>query len=618
MTYRAAKQYALIGDGSATNVFVSRDSATLNEDAADKKILLGSGFSSSSTQFSYPVSAALQLNGDLTDLNDEQLKRFGDAELEKHNSVSFRSYDIDADYRVCVIADNAKRLDDFFDTYGGILEIEALLVGPYHPDYATVEEIDITTAAKGYTINYSVKSPINRSRCTYCGICGAICPERCILENLHFDFSLCTFCNDCVKACPVEAIDLYSIERITLEIPALIVLGRPAFAEPANTGFLYREAQLVDFLATIYPCTVDEVITCNHEICHFNGVGETGCSACLSACKFGAVKPVNKEIQIDAFTCTECGVCAAVCPTGALQNKKLTDQMFIEFFRTFEMLPQSRVILGSDPQLHRFWWRNNQKHYRHTLFLEIPGDHSFALMHLLFLVSHGAEQIVILGDDNDINPDQQRTIVDANLFCKKTRGKDQVVSVVSDYDQLPEDFPDSSATATGKPYKDLSFVNRRRKLSSVVRYLNDISATPVSFTANEVRYWGTIICDEDKCTQCLACLNVCKIESLSADQEHLALCWNGGLCIGCSGCVAICPEQALTLKNSVDMSAGFFLDHEVSRAEPMRCASCGKVFGTKKSFDRVIALLTEKQGAPPDHLQYCEDCRIIKLMESEK
>lgn len=611
-------QYALIEDGSASSVLVSQDRATLKEAGGSKQVLIGSGFRSSLTENTYTESAALQLNGDLTDLNKMQLKSFAEAELEKHNNVSFRSYDFDADHRVCVIADDAKRLDEFFNTYGGILEIEALLVGSHHPDYATVEEIEIFSAAKGYTLNYTVKAPINRSRCTYCGICGAICPERCILENLHFDFGVCTYCNECVKACPVEAIDLYSIERITLEIPALIILGKPAVTEPENTSFLYHEAQLAGFFETIYPGKVDEIITCDHQICHFNGAGETGCTSCLSACRFGAVKPAHKEIQIDAFACTECGVCAAICPTGALQNRKLTDQMFVEFFRTFELPPQSRVILGSDLNLHRFWWLNSQKRYEHTLFFEIPGDNSFSLMHLLFLISHGAEQIVILGDDKDIHPDQQQTLIDANIFCKKTRAKDQAVSVVSDYAKVAETFPNVNAAPYGKQYKDLSFVNRRRKLSSVVHHLNESSAVPVSFSANQVRHWGTIICDRGKCTQCLACLNVCKIESLSADQGTLTLCWNGGLCIGCSGCVAICPEQALTLKSSVDMSADFFLDQEVSRAEPMRCTGCGKVFGTKKSFDRVIALLTEKQGAPPEHLQYCEDCRILKLMESEQ
>lgn len=616
MTYQTIKQYSLIDDGTATSVFSAEESAVLNEVGSARKRLLSSGFNSSSIDYSYPVSAALQLNGDLTSLSDEQLKQFADAELEKYNRISFRSYDVDADYRVCVIADSVERLDAFLDTYGGVLEIEPLLIGPFHPDYATLQEIDISPASKGYTVNYTIKSPVNRPRCNYCGICGAICPEQCILENLHFDFSRCTFCTDCEKACPVEAIDLHSIERISLEIPAIIVLGEPAFTEPADTGFLYREAHLPEFFSSIFACKVDEVITCDHSICHFNGTGEAGCTICLSACQYGAVKGDGKEIKVDAYSCTECGICASVCPTGALQNQKLTDQMFIDFFRTFEMPMGSRVIIGSDKSLHSFWWSNNQKQFGQSVFLEIPGSHSFSLMNLLFLVSNGARQVLILADE-DLSRELEQTVNDANLFCKKVFGIDEVVKIGNDYRQIPEEISGPESFQGKSRYKDLSFVNRRRKLSSLVHFLGDLSSSSVQLDRGEVKNWATIVCDDEKCTQCLACLNVCKIESLSADQKNLSLCWHGGLCIACSGCVATCPEQALTLKSSVELTDSFFTDQEISRAEPMRCKDCGKVFGTKKSFDRVMAVLTEKQGAPPDHLQYCEDCRVMKLMESE-
>ena len=618
MTYRATHQYALIDDGSATAAFVSRERVSGTDANYDEKELLRSGFRSSHLNTVTPLSAALQLNGDLTGLSDAQLTIFARAELERHNKATYRSYDIDADHRVCVIADNSRRLDEFYDTYGGILEIEPLLIGAYHRDYATVEELDIDSSDKGYTIGYTVKSPVNRGRCTYCGICGAVCPERCILDGLYFDFGRCTYCTDCVKACPVDAIDLYSIERISVDVPALIILGDPHFTEPRDTAMLFRETDLERYLATVFSCKVDEVITCNHELCHFNGSSETGCSACLSACTFNAVKTNGSEIEIDSLSCTECGKCIGACPTGALQNQKLTDRTFIEFFRTCALdgsLP-ARVILGSDSELHRFWWRNNQKRYEHSLFIEIPEAHALTTMHLIFLAASGAEQIIILHPDTETGTGLQRSISDTNTIISKTRGGAPVVSLLSEYESLGESVTPGLPEQSGF-YHDLSFVNRRRKLSSVVHYLCSHAETAVSFKAGEIQDWGTITCDTEKCTQCLACLNVCKIESLSADEENLALCWNGGLCIGCTGCVTTCPEQALTINSSLMMNSAFFTDTVIAQAEPVRCKSCNKIFGTKKSLDRVIEVLTAKQGRPPKHLEYCEDCRVMKLMESE-
>ncbi|MBC7169891.1 ATP-binding protein [Candidatus Bipolaricaulota bacterium] len=44
----------------------------------------------------------------------------------------------------------------------------------------------------------------------------------------------------------------------------------------------------------------------------------TGCGACLSACRFGAVGQIGTSVRIDPLSCEGCGACAFVCPTGAI------------------------------------------------------------------------------------------------------------------------------------------------------------------------------------------------------------------------------------------------------------------------------------------------------------
>jgi ferredoxin len=104
---------------------------------------------------------------------------------------------------------------------------------------------------------------------------------------------------------------------------------------------------------------------------------------------------------------------------------------------------------------------------------------------------------------------------------------------------------------------------------------------------------------------------------LSADSESLSLCWNGSLCIVCRSCVEACPEEALSHTGGAILEDTFFTPVEVSRAEPMACEGCGKVFGTRKSFEKVMAILAKKQQNPPEHLNYCEDCRVLKLLEDQ-
>ena len=611
------KQYVLKDDGSATPVFSIEDKKPLSYQESPGSLLLRSGSLDQAEQAGCPVSTALQLNGDLTGMKEDSLAAFARAELEKHHTISYRTYDVDPDFRVCVLADQAADLAEFIATYGGILEIEPLLVGGYHPDYDSAEEIEISALGRGYSVQYTRKSVVDRSLCNYCGLCGRICPVQCISAELHFDFSICTFCTDCEKQCPEKAIDLHAIERINLEIPALIVLGEPRLTLPDKRSSIYNQKNMSEFLATLYSCRVDEVITCNHELCHYTKSSKTGCKACLGSCRYGAIKIKDNQIQIDPFACTECGGCVSVCPTGALQNQKLTDQAFIDFFRSFPLPRNSTVIIGSAADLNRSWWQNSATTYGQTCFLEVPESATLTLMNLLFLIAHGSNRLVILSSLDSSDSNLFNAVRETNLLCEKFIGTKELVTVCKPEELSPDLALRGTTELDFSPYGDLGFINRRQKLSSILQFFSARSETEISLEQDEVRFIGTITCDDDRCTQCLACLNSCKIESLSANSSTLSLCWNGSLCVGCQSCVEACPEDALSYASEATLNQDYFSPAEVSRAEPMACEGCGKVFGTKKSFDRVMTILAKKQQTVPEHLHYCEDCRVLKLLENQ-
>ena len=617
MSHIHNKRYVLKNDGSATPAFSVQDRSPLSDQQAEENLLLQSGFAPESASPSCVVSAAMQLNGDCTLMDEESLARFGLAELEKHHNISYRTYDVDPDYRVCVIADDSSELESFIETYGGMLEIEPLLIGSYSSRYATADELEISSAGRGYSLSYTTKSVVNRSRCNYCGLCGRICPVQCISEDLYFDFGTCTLCTECEKQCPEEAIDLHAIERISLEIPALVILGDPHLTLPGKQDAIYRQDSMTDFLATLFSCRVEEVITCDNALCHYTPSNETGCKACLASCRYGAIKIRENLIDIDPFACVECGSCVSVCPTGAMQNQKLPDQSFFEFFRTFHLEQGCTVVLGTAQDFNRCWWRSDLPTFEHTCFIEVPEGGEMTLMHLLFLIAYGAKRLVLLSSSASVDANLGDAVKETNMLCERYITLREPVSVCSPEDlgsQLAEQKPVEPSFA---PYRDLNFINRRQKLSSILHHLSTLSEQALKLDENEVRFFGTILCDDERCTQCLACLNSCKIESLSAEADTLSLCWNGSLCIVCQSCVEACPEEALSYTGGAVLEDTFFRPVEVSRAEPMVCEGCGKVFGTKKSFEKVMAILVKKQQNPPDHLHYCEDCRVLKLLEDQ-
>lgn len=617
MTEITTRHFTLRDNGTAQPVLHEEKHFSYAALPGGDDILLAGGFPSLAPESPYPLSAALQLNGDCTAMKPDALVRFAEAELEKFHRISYRSYDIDADFRVGVISNDPEKLTAFVDTYGGILEIEALLMGGCHADFGSAVELEIALESKGCRIDYTVRSPLAHARCTYCGACGIVCPEQCISESLFFDFGLCTFCLDCQKACPVEAIDMHGIERISLRVPAIVILGEPQLEIPAAGASIYRESEVVSYLATLYSCRVDELITIRQQICHYTGEPRSGCSACLSACRYGAVNADDGQISIDAVSCVECGKCLSVCPTGALQYQQCSDQTFIEFFRTFPLEADTTIFIGAHRDLQRFWWHNNQTQFERTCFLEFPKCGALSLMHLLFLAVHGARQIIVLGEDSEDYAPLVQSIRETNLLLNKFLGSSDFVRFCSPDMSFAKYVRSSSQQLQTKTYTDLNHINRRQKLSSLVQHLAVQFTKTLQLETDEVRNFATIICDAERCTQCLACLNTCRIEALSADPANLSLRWNGGLCIGCSACVTTCPEDALSLEKRATLADSFFSAVQIALAEPIHCLGCGKVFGTRKSFTRVIKVLASRRQEPPEYLEYCENCRVMRLLESQ-
>jgi ferredoxin len=57
-----------------------------------------------------------------------------------------------------------------------------------------------------------------------------------------------------------------------------------------------------------------------------------------------------------------------------------------------------------------------------------------------------------------------------------------------------------------------------------------------------------IVRDEDKCTDCGACLAVCPTDALTVDRETWEVVFDPEQCIGCELCIPACPPRAMALE----------------------------------------------------------------------
>lgn len=579
-------------------------------------VLIAGGFTTIAPDTSFYLSPTLQLNSDLASFDDEQLKILAKAELQRSEDKLYRSYTVDPDSRLCVVASSVKSLTNFTEAYGGLLAIEPILIGAFDPEFVTAREMSVSSPASGVIIDYAVSSPIEMEKCNYCGACGAACPEQCISPSLDIDFAICTLCKECEKVCPTKAIEVHGVEYRNLKVPAILVLDDCKIEGVNTCRVAYNEENFDDYLKGLYPYQVDEIVSVNKDFCQYNQKLGKGCQLCFDSCTHGAISLAG-GINIDPLACEECGDCVAVCPTGTLQYERFKDSSLVTYFQDIEALQKDKIVVGSDDDLHEFWWKNSAKNFSDAFFIAFEKPEFLSLTSLLFFYAQGNRNIIIIKSDDDGHI-LSRNIKLANTILQATFSVTEPIILV-DTAKLDSLITDETVEGEVLPKLPIiEFTNRRELQSDVLAHLLAQSEATPGFQGNTQTSFATITCDNDKCTQCMSCINVCKIRAMKADETEMIISHQSSLCVACGLCTFVCPETALTISRNWQFKDEFFEAKTMAAGEPMACLSCGKIFGTKKTYERVMSILQAKENVDTSHFQYCDECRVVRIFEEQQ
>ena len=128
--------------------------------------------------------------------------------------------------------------------------------------------------------------------------------------------------------------------------------------------------------------------------------------------------------------------------------------------------------------------------------------------------------------------------------------------------------------------------------------------------------FGHIIVDATTCTLCMACASVCPAGAVITAGDSPRLDFIEQNCVQCGLCERACPEQAISLQARLLFDAEQRAARRVlNEDQPFPCTSCGKVFGSTRTIERMLEKLAghwmfQRKPEQMARLRMCENCRV--------
>jgi len=353
------------------------------------------------------------------------------------------------------------------------------------------------------------------------------------------------------------------------------------------------------------------------DLCVRGRSGFTACNRCVQACPAGAISGLAERIEVDPFLCQGGGICATVCPGGALQYAypRVEDSVA----RLRRLLMAYRDAGGAEPRLliHQAEAPPDLETMPGQLLPFATEEiASLGMEFWLCALAFGARAVRLQRPQRGFEPmltALEVQLADANGLVS---GLGFPWGVIDWEDRgealMPAIAPAVFAAAGGK--RELLFLALDHLVAAAAPEAPEIELAGSATL-------GEILVDPGKCTLCVSCASVCPRGAVTAEEERPALRFFEAHCVQCGLCQQACPEHAIQLRPRLLLDAqararGRILHQE----QPFECIRCGKPFATRSSIDKVMARLQDHpmfaDEAARRRLQMCGDCRVADMMDS--
>lgn len=353
--------------------------------------------------------------------------------------------------------------------------------------------------------------------------------------------------------------------------------------------------------------------TYDKTICQYNERREVICSKCEEVCPSVAITKDDetKVLSFSQIDCHGCGGCISVCPSGALDyapsNRESLFEMSKAFANTHPLItPQKMNISSLEVELKEG-----------VLPFAIEGEKFLDETAFLTLAQISGSQLVFYTDF--ISKGSGDAIRIVNDIYQKKYGKDAILVAMNE-EELKEALSEVSFIEGSNFNFNQEGLKKREIFSHRLQKLVGDEDLGEVKTGEHVHY-GLVKVNEDKCTLCLVCVGACNVDALQADARDNTLRLNPSLCTSCGYCEVSCPESdCLEIERDViKLQPMWFKENVLAQDELFACVECGVEFATKKSVEKIAAIMGPVFANDPvkeKSLYCCADCKPKIMMQN--
>jgi ferredoxin len=357
------------------------------------------------------------------------------------------------------------------------------------------------------------------------------------------------------------------------------------------------------------------------SICAHGRSGQIGCNRCIEVCPADAITALAERIEVDSFRCQGGGVCATVCPSGAIRYAypALSDllERMRKLIHTYLDNGGENPVLGLVAETDVEQFANLPDN---LLLLVLEELASAGLEVWLAALAYGANQVILL--DGGSAPESVSGTINEQMVIAG-----EIIRALGMSDTaLVRHTRAEDLSATPAPVRQFTRagfagLNDKRNMAfAAIDALSNGRAEPMPLPKGAP--FGRIQVNGEACTLCMACTSVCPASALVAGGDEPRLVFHELNCVQCGICAQACPESAIHLEPRLNLDIderrrGITLHREA----PFNCVSCGKPFTTGSMVATILSKLKDHPMFGTERarrrLKMCEDCRVVDVVQDD-